>query len=475
MNEPSAGQGAERPTSSSSAGAARARIAQCHKVLPSQVTLLDPTSNRASPVPFGYFLSLVKKLCSIRPRQSATALAAHVRDNPYFAISGAAVARAAADARPITATEEAHLILSTWIAHLPAGLGPGPQACEPGTARAFFHLLLPAHDVARRFDLKEYRLAGELIRLFALEGTREEKALREWDGGATSSGTAAGSDRWKGKSKANFLPADTDAYFPSEKRTGCLGLELERVLAQTCSERAEDGNWDINGKSMVQMDHLLDELATFSKYTDAKVLDKAARLADQQKKERSESGRRQQKRTQSTILCDVYDQLDPFESAVVTQIILKDLRPMLARNLFRSSTSTSTTGARSRTKTAEATTEIISSYTAKSVSDLSLIPIMRIWHPWMPAVYGVRAEIGTAADVMEDAPRGRVWCVEGESESQARTEDGGAAEEVVKRRTTYFREADPEIDWEDQRLQVRVGDPIEVSSTIYSCACTAPC
>lgn len=123
--------------------------------------------------------------------------------------------------------------------------------------------------------------------------------------------------------------------------------------------------------SLEAVDALLDELAAHSTFSQLERIPMSLR-------------------SPKDILRSLYRHLDPFEAAVLTQIILKDLHPLLYPLPARS-----------------ASTALLN-YNAASFVQLELPVAMCIWHWAMPSIYNVRANLDHAARLVEAIPVGAV-------------------------------------------------------------------
>ncbi|KAF7771042.1 hypothetical protein Agabi119p4_7016 [Agaricus bisporus var. burnettii] len=137
----------------------------------------------------------------------------------------------------------------------------------------------------------------------------------------------------------------------------CLGLEVERVLkAKQCQSETE-----CSTVTIAQIDELLDELSSTSTFTHSTILTQYPTH-----------------RSKFDILKSLYRPLSPFESKFITQIILKDLHPLLYPSLNDIGYSK----------------ELIE-YNTKSVMMLRVEDVMRVWDStgWMGRVWRVRGEM----------------------------------------------------------------------------------
>jgi DNA ligase 4 len=153
-----------------------------------------------------------------------------------------------------------------------------------GTTTTFFRLFFPGEDVSRKYGLRETRLARYL---------------------------------------AHILGADTIlGTWNEENAEGCLGVELRKVLEKGSSVSGWNAtlgaciNSSLQGgaesRSMNDIDDLLSKLASTSAFSST---DLRASISPRHKPRE--------------ILCDLYRLATPVSAAVITQIILKDLRPLL--------------------------------------------------------------------------------------------------------------------------------------------------
>ncbi|OCF77906.1 hypothetical protein I204_01909 [Kwoniella mangroviensis CBS 8886] len=164
-------------------------------------------------------------------------------------------------------------IFQSWLNHLPK-----PLPRESG--KHVFRLLFPHEGSRRRYGLKESKLALELERILGLRG------LSKWDRVCWDNG---------------------------ESGTGCLGKEIELLMRdRSMTERKST-------VSIRDIDALLDELASSSTFS---------QLSQDQDQIHSRPARR---RSPQEILTFLYrdSNLTPYALSVLTQIILRDLRPLL--------------------------------------------------------------------------------------------------------------------------------------------------
>lgn len=123
----------------------------------------------------------------------------------------------------------------------------------------------------------------------------------------------------------------------------------------------------INQMSITEVDTLLDELASTSVFSDASLRNGRAR------------------RSRYSILCNLYSSMSPLDASFLTQIILKDLRPLLFPLIEAHYTTA------------------LTRYNTTSVVSLSKEDAMKVWDPsgLMLKIYKVRASLHEAANVFE--------------------------------------------------------------------------
>ncbi|KZW03301.1 hypothetical protein EXIGLDRAFT_828657 [Exidia glandulosa HHB12029] len=214
------------------------------------------------------------------------------------------------------APDKAHTYLHKWI----QSVQTHRDGLAPGTALAFFRLLFPEDD-RRRYSMQETALAQCLVDVLAIP----------------SSGRGAGLVGWGDWSRA-------------QAKAGCLGLELEAVLQPSFSRL------DGDGLTLRQVDNMLTELAALSPFS--QVL--AAPLAAP-------------RRSRKVIMRDLFIKLTPYEAAVVTQVILRDMRPLLYPGTAQLHTTLALTG-----------------YNSLSYHVLTKWEAMKLWDSNLPRAYRAR-------------------------------------------------------------------------------------
>jgi DNA ligase-4 len=235
-------------------------------------------------------------------------------------------------------------IFQSWLNHL-------PRLLLPGTGKRLFRLLFPHEGPRRRYGLKETRLGAELERVLGVDG------IKKWD----------------------------ELTFEGEGGTGCLGKEVELIMKDRvrlpCSSssflHAPLGLTSVqmtsgrkSSMSLSQLDTLLDELAASSPFSQLSI---------------TPTDSRPQSRILNVLFRD--SSLSPYAAAVLTQIILRDLRPLLIplpRLPIRNPTA------------------LLRLKSNAGPAQLELMDAMRVWDPRMPELYvsGV-GRIDRCADLVE--------------------------------------------------------------------------
>ncbi|KAG8965975.1 hypothetical protein FRC03_012710 [Tulasnella sp. 419] len=201
------------------------------------------------------------------------------------------------------------------------------SSSTPRTGLIVFRLLFPESDNRRRYDLKETRLAKHLATCLEVptnEGTRGHR-LKNW----TEDGSS-----------------------------GCLGDEVRRVMMLSPLVTP------VRSISLSRVDELLDELALHSPFSELR------------------NSSNHQPRPQMAIISDLYSTLNPSGAAVMTQIILQDLRPLL----YPPPTT------RSRAN--------LIGYNSNSFQALTVPAALRLWDPLLPQIFKVRATLEDAFETL---------------------------------------------------------------------------
>ncbi|EJD08532.1 DNA ligase/mRNA capping enzyme, partial [Fomitiporia mediterranea MF3/22] len=200
----------------------------------------------------------------------------------------------------------------------------------PDTTKMIFLMLFPEEDVRRKYGMQEVMLARVLDGVLSVNGS-----LKRW---ASSCDTC----------------------------TSSLGEEVCRVMS--CSATEDDGNY--NTVTIQEVNSMLDELAAKSRFSACELRDPAAKSD----------------RSRQTILQSVFRKLRPFEAAVLTQIILKDLRPVIYP-----------------VKSTSSTAEALLEFNSKAVHVLTMHETMRVWDPsrLLLRCYKVQATIEDSVRLFE--------------------------------------------------------------------------
>ncbi|KAK1227208.1 hypothetical protein PQX77_009842 [Marasmius sp. AFHP31] len=187
-----------------------------------------------------------------------------------FSFFGALVRKIAKETNPVSRKKPRNPIesLNEWLKRLRTEFSPVPD----GTTSIVFRFLFPHEDKRRIFDMQEKALSKEI-----------GKAL--------------------GVTDERFI------YWDVIGETTCLGEQLETVLERSCSDLDE-----ITPLSLQAVDALLDELAATSRFTDPRIKAKFPK---------------RNRRKREDILKELFRPMSPSDAACLTQIILKDVRPLM--------------------------------------------------------------------------------------------------------------------------------------------------
>ncbi|KAJ2919477.1 hypothetical protein MD484_g929, partial [Candolleomyces efflorescens] len=142
-----------------------------------------------------------------------------------------------------------------------------------GTTAAVFRLIFPEEDTKRKYDMQETRLVDILATCHGLES----RNFTQWD-------------RLEG--------------------SGCLGQEVRTALEHVNSNDASY----IGPLTITRVDELLSELAALSPFSDASIRDRFPKHT---------------RRNRIEVIRNLYCAMSPEDASYLTQIILKDLRPLL--------------------------------------------------------------------------------------------------------------------------------------------------
>ncbi|KZV64398.1 hypothetical protein PENSPDRAFT_656587 [Peniophora sp. CONT] len=205
-----------------------------------------------------------------------------------------------------------------WIEDIRKRYSPLPL----GTFAAILHLLFPEADVDRKYSMQEKRLGEQLAQALGVSTQKGHfgDALKSWN------------------------QFDT---------RGCLGVVVQGLFQRRAHEAPEE---HISSLTVNDVDRLLTELARYSPWSSNDV------------RHPRDTTEREKGKIRDT-LARLYSDLPPFDAAVLTQIILKDLRPILYP------------------LGATGTTASLLSYNANAVYMLTLEDALRDWnwpssHDW---------------------------------------------------------------------------------------------
>ncbi|KAH7890733.1 DNA ligase/mRNA capping enzyme [Phlebopus sp. FC_14] len=223
----------------------------------------------------------------------------------------------------VSSGQSPRTVLTRWIEALRSKYTPLPR----GTTTSVLRLLFPEDDTQRKYDLQETRLAQYL-------------------GECLDSSTVFTKDAAKLKSWRN------------ESSSGCLGQEILKYAVPGTEN-------SVGPRSVREVDELLSELASTSTFSD-KVMQEAYPYT--------------MRRSKALILRSLYDTLPATDAAFLTQIILKDLRPLLYMPLVAS------------------TSHVLLNYNTTSKQALTREQFMMSWDPTgsMVKIYKVRARLDEA-------------------------------------------------------------------------------
>ncbi|EGG05477.1 uncharacterized protein MELLADRAFT_107575 [Melampsora larici-populina 98AG31] len=215
------------------------------------------------------------------------------------------------------------------------------QPLPPRTGAILFRLLFPDKDIRRKYNLQETKLGQHLAHVLKVANQKQAEGLLRWNQTTVNqNGVNVGKD-------------------------GCLGLEVGKILRKTFNTREEPYSLCLS-----DVDRLLDELAAKSVWSNLKDCES-----------------RKPPRNARLILQDLYDTLSPRQAAYMTQIILKDLRPLLYP------------------VPGSSTDQSLNHYNSRAYDELNQWSMMKAWHWAMPRIYRAKADFDRAADLVEQIPR----------------------------------------------------------------------
>lgn len=288
-------------------------------------------------------------------------------------------------------------ILAKWVKNLQNNYSPLPR----DTTTHVLRLLFPEEDSHRKYDLQEARLSQLLP-----------------DCLDTSTFPPISTARLKQWSK--------------QQNSGCLGQEI-------FSLRSSNAESFTGPKSLQDINVLLDELASTSAFSD-KSLHAAHSLSPA--------------RSKSAILRSLFESLPALDAAYLTQIILKDLRPILYAPPVAS------------------TSRALLEYNTNSKLVLTMEQFMKAWDPSgsMLKMYKTRANITEAALCFEAGgaishPRPR-WGVPVELPKSAKGRSPMHALKVLRSSSAIW--AETKYDGERAQIHVRFRSQGDPQITIFS-------
>ncbi|KAJ3498941.1 hypothetical protein NMY22_g19553 [Coprinellus aureogranulatus] len=214
-------------------------------------------------------------------------------------------------------------IFKRWLTALHSKFGPLPSH----STAAILRLMFPEEDAKRRYMMQESRLIQKLSQCYGVDPSR----FNEWD-------------KFEG--------------------SGCLGDEI-RVVLEKSNSRAPDY---IGPLSILQVDRLLTELASLCAFSDGSI--RSAKSS----------------RTQTDIIRDLYRDMSPEDASYLTQIILRDLRPLLYP-----------------LPSMHPTAALIH-FNTRAVSKLNKVEVLRAWDFSMLKAYRVQADFDRAAGGLASEP-----------------------------------------------------------------------
>lgn len=297
----------------------------------------------------------------------------------------------------VTARRSPAGILAKWVENLQNNYSPLPR----NTTTHVLSLLFPEEDSHRKYDLQEARLSQLLpdcLDTSTFPPTSTAR-LKQWN---------------------------------EQQNSGCLGQEIFALQ----SSNAEPF---IGPKSLQDINVLLDELASTSAFSD-KTLHADCSPSPP--------------RSKSSILKSLFESLPALDAAYLTQIILKDLRPILYAPPVAS------------------TSRALLEYNTNSKSVLTKEQFMKTWDPSgsMLKMYRTRANITEAALCFEAGgaiahPRPR-WGVPVEIPKSAKGRSPKHALNVLRSSSTIW--AETKYDGERAQIHVRFRGQGDPQITIFS-------
>ncbi|KAG8984225.1 hypothetical protein FRB90_005470, partial [Tulasnella sp. 427] len=276
-----------------------------------------------------------------------------------------------------------------------------------GHTTVLFRLLFPEHDARRTYDMQEARLTEVLGD--ALEIPNAKERLKHWNMSGTATGHSASS---------------------------CLGDDIRRVVF------GRPMNTPGTEISLPDIDRLLDELAAHSPFSDATVHSRTPRP-----------------RPRKQILTELYRTLTPQGASCMTQIILKDLRPLLY------------------SLPSNRTTSNLLHFNSNALHELTIHEAMQIWNPNMLKIFRIRATLDAAAESLDEldagSPSGEIFCPKfGVPVEIPKCLKGQGCKEAIEtlQNGSRFDSAWAETKYDGERMQIHIdqtrepGDQIRIIS-----------
>ncbi|KAJ3484873.1 hypothetical protein NLI96_g5327 [Meripilus lineatus] len=293
----------------------------------------------------------------------------------------------------VSRSSKAHQTLRNWIDELRRSFSPLPHH----TLQTFLEFLFPEEDSEKKYGLKETKLAQYLSDILNISGDGGGESLRTWN---------------------------------SADALGSLGSEVENVMMTRLTNPLDDRN-----VSMALMRTLLTELAANCPFSSEGVRESFPNP-----------------RSQRAILKDIFSRLSPWSACLVTQIILKDLRPLIYP-IHETHYSAS-----------------LLKYNSNAMRVLTKEDVMMAWDPSgrMLKAYKVQGSLSSAAQLFENsqeiiAPRLGVpisipKCVKGQ----------GCAQALGLLRTSKKVWAETKYDGERAQIHVEIDASGQSRITIFS-------
>ncbi|QRV88820.1 ATP-dependent DNA ligase [Ceratobasidium sp. AG-Ba] len=210
---------------------------------------------------------------------------------------------------------------------------------------------------------------------------------------------------------------------PVSSRDTCLGSAVSAALAGCPSPGRQE-------PTLGQVDELLSELAALSPWSHHSI-------------------RTIQKRSEMNILKDLYSGASPSAGALLTQLILKSIAPLMYPTLPK------------RTQ----------AYRKSSRTILTLWDAMQVWDPRMPGIYRVRADLTVAAQALLETNSGRIGPLLGvpiEIPKCFKARSVKNALDVLNSSGSERMFAEVKYDGERMQIHVDFSKPVQEQITIFS-------